>query len=104
MSYPEVREALGVGDRKFLSCSPLVYEAMVMDWMKSPEMGIPALLEDGIQMLVYAGEYDLMCNWLSKSERSRLQEKPVSEGYADVCHVNLLHKLLDSLVFNVEHS
>lgn len=84
LSYPEVREALGVGDRKFLSCSPLVYEAMIMDWMKNPEMGIPALLEDGIQMLVYAGEYDLMCNWLGKFERSLMQEKSVIKGYSDV--------------------
>ncbi|CAN1747556.1 Serine carboxypeptidase-like 49 [Linum perenne] len=37
------------------------------DWMKNLEVGIPALLEDGIQMLIYAGEYDLICNWLGNS-------------------------------------
>jgi len=58
------REALGVGNRKFVSCSPLVYEAMIVDWMKNLEKGIPELLEDGIELLVYAGEYDLICNWL----------------------------------------
>ncbi|KAI5083732.1 hypothetical protein GOP47_0003475 [Adiantum capillus-veneris] len=62
-----VREALGVGDRKFVSCSPLVYKFMIMDWMRNLEVGIPALLEDGIQLLVYAGEYDLICNWLGNS-------------------------------------
>lgn len=61
-----VREALGVGNRKFVSCSPLVYEAMIVDWMKNLEKGIPQLLEDGIELLVYAGEYDLICNWLGK--------------------------------------
>ena len=30
-------------------------------------MGIPALLEDGIKVLVYPGEYDLICNWLGKT-------------------------------------
>ncbi|XP_073387740.1 serine carboxypeptidase-like isoform X2 [Physcomitrium patens] len=31
------------------------------------EKGIPGLLEDGIELLVYAGEYDLICNWLGNS-------------------------------------
>lgn len=59
-----VRKALGVGDIEFVSCSTSVYQALLMDWMKDLETGIPALLEDGIKLLVYAGEYDLICNWL----------------------------------------
>ncbi|KAK3135765.1 hypothetical protein QOZ80_5BG0423150 [Eleusine coracana subsp. coracana] len=59
-----VRDALGVGNKKFVSCSPLVYEAMIADWMKNLEVGIPALVEEGIKVLIYAGEYDLICNWL----------------------------------------
>lgn len=58
------KEALGVGNRKFVACSPLVYFAMIVDVMKNLEKGIPGLLEDGIELLVYAGEYDLICNWL----------------------------------------
>ncbi|XP_068634901.1 serine carboxypeptidase-like [Aristolochia californica] len=59
-----VKEALGVGNRKFVSCNPVVYEAMIADWMKNLEVGIPSLVEDGIEVLIYAGEYDLICNWL----------------------------------------
>ncbi|CAL1387012.1 unnamed protein product [Linum trigynum] len=62
-----VRESLGVGDIDFVSCSPTVYQAMLVDWMRNLEVGIPALLEDGIHMLIYAGEYDLICNWLGNS-------------------------------------
>ncbi|CAI9302939.1 unnamed protein product, partial [Lactuca saligna] len=62
-----VRKALGVGDIEFVSCSTSVYQALLMDWMKDLETGIPALLEDGIKLLVYAGEYDLICNWLGNS-------------------------------------
>ncbi|XP_024366882.1 serine carboxypeptidase-like isoform X1 [Physcomitrium patens] len=61
------KEALGVGNRKFVACSPLVYFAMIVDVMKNLEKGIPGLLEDGIELLVYAGEYDLICNWLGNS-------------------------------------
>lgn len=62
-----VRDALGVGDIDFVSCSPTVYQAMLVDWMRNLEVGIPVLLEDGIKLLVYAGEYDLICNWLGNS-------------------------------------
>ncbi|XP_042429649.1 serine carboxypeptidase-like [Zingiber officinale] len=64
LNQESVRKVLGVGNRKFVSCSPLVYRAMITDWMKNLEVGIPALLEDGIKLMVYAGEYDLICNWL----------------------------------------
>ncbi|WOG87999.1 hypothetical protein DCAR_0207232 [Daucus carota subsp. sativus] len=67
LNQNSVRDALGVGDIDFVSCSPTVYQAMLVDWMRNLEVGIPALLEDGIQMLVYAGEYDLICNWLGNS-------------------------------------
>jgi serine carboxypeptidase-like clade 4 len=66
LNMQTVREALGVGDLKFVSCSTKVYYNMLEDWMKNLEVGIPALLEDGINLLVYAGEYDLICNWLGK--------------------------------------
>ncbi|KDP43980.1 hypothetical protein JCGZ_05447 [Jatropha curcas] len=62
-----VRDALGVGELEFVSCSSEVYDAMVTDWMRNLEVGIPALLEDGIKVLIYAGEKDLICNWLGNS-------------------------------------
>lgn len=67
LNLQSVRETLGVGDIEFVSCSPTVYRAMLVDWMRNAEVGIPALLEDGIKLLVYAGEYDLICNWLGNN-------------------------------------
>lgn len=67
LNQKSVRNSLGVGDMEFVSCSSEVYDAMLMDWMRNLEVGIPALLEDGIKVLVYAGEYDLICNWLGNS-------------------------------------
>lgn len=68
LNLPEVRKALGVGDIEFVSCSDTVYQALQVDWMRNLEAVIPALLEDGINLLVYAGEYDLICNWLGNSK------------------------------------
>ncbi|VVB16784.1 unnamed protein product [Arabis nemorensis] len=67
LNKENVRKALGVGDIKFVSCSSTVYNAMMEDWMLNLEVKIPALVEDGINLLVYAGEYDLICNWLGNS-------------------------------------
>ncbi|KAH1037964.1 hypothetical protein J1N35_039707 [Gossypium stocksii] len=60
LNKKSVRDALGVGNIEFVSCSPTVYQAMLVDWMRNLEVGIPALLEDGVKLLVYAGEYDLI--------------------------------------------
>ncbi|CAI0452563.1 unnamed protein product [Linum tenue] len=63
-----VKSALGVKDDiDFVSCSSEVYDAMMGDWMLDYETGIPALLESGVKVLIYAGEYDLICNWLGNS-------------------------------------
>ncbi|KAL1187819.1 Serine carboxypeptidase-like 49 [Cardamine amara subsp. amara] len=67
LNLKSVRKSLGVGDIDFVSCSSSVYQAMLVDWMRNLEVGIPTLLEDGINVLVYAGEYDLICNWLGNS-------------------------------------
>jgi serine carboxypeptidase-like clade 4 len=66
LNLKTVKEALGVGDLLVVFCNDIVHTAMMDDWMKNLEVGIPALLEDGIKLLVYAGEYDLICNWLGK--------------------------------------
>ncbi|PWA72308.1 serine carboxypeptidase [Artemisia annua] len=56
--------ALGVGDIEFVSCSPTVYTALLMDWTKNIEAGIPELHEHGIKLPVCPREYDVICNWL----------------------------------------
>ncbi|CAN8252620.1 unnamed protein product [Cochlearia groenlandica] len=67
LNQENVRKALGVGDIEFVSCSTEVYDAMMEDWMVNLEVKIPDLVEDGIKLLIYAGEYDLICNWLGNS-------------------------------------
>ena len=69
LNLQSVRKSLGVGDIEFVSCSTSVYQAMLQDWMRNLEVGIPTLLEDGINLLVYAGEYDLICNWLGEFQK-----------------------------------
>ncbi|WOL09852.1 hypothetical protein Cni_G18605 [Canna indica] len=81
LNLASVRETLGVGNIEFVSCSPTVYQAMLTDWMRNLEVGIPALLEDGIKLLVYAGEYDLICNWLGNSRWVHAMEWSGQSGF-----------------------
>jgi len=66
MNKKTVKDALGVGDIEFVSCSKDVHNALIQDWMQNFEVDIPELLEDGINVLIYAGEFDLICNWLGE--------------------------------------
>ncbi|CAA7059971.1 unnamed protein product [Microthlaspi erraticum] len=81
LNLKSVRKSLGVGDIEFVSCSTSVYSAMLQDWMRDLELGIPALLEDGINVLVYAGEYDLICNWLGNSRWVNAMEWSGKESF-----------------------
>lgn len=67
LNQKSVQDALGVpAGIDWVSCSTSVYNAMIDDWVRNLEVSIPSLLEDGIRVLIYAGEYDLICNWLGK--------------------------------------
>uniref|UniRef100_M4EZ67 Exocyst complex component Sec8 n=1 Tax=Brassica campestris TaxID=3711 RepID=M4EZ67_BRACM len=81
LNLQSVRKSLGVGDIEFVSCSTSVYQAMLQDWMRNLEVGIPTLLEDGINLLVYAGEYDLICNWLGNSRWVNAMEWSGQENF-----------------------
>jgi len=66
LDRPEVRSALGVGSRKWSDCNrevALMFE-FSGDWMQSYQQMIPDQLNDGIRVLIYAGDQDYICNWL----------------------------------------
>lgn len=63
LNVAENQKALGV-DKKWSSCNMGVNLSFSNDWMKNYQTQIPELLEDGIKVLVYAGDLDFICNWL----------------------------------------
>ncbi|KAJ8751463.1 hypothetical protein K2173_016677 [Erythroxylum novogranatense] len=67
LNQDTVKKALGVGNIGWVACGVAVYEALQADWMKNYDKGIPTLLESGIRVHIYAGEEDLICNWLGNS-------------------------------------
>lgn len=64
LNVADVQKALGV-HKKFADCNRIVDMEFVMggDWMKDWEPQVSDLLNSDIKVLVYAGEFDYICNW-----------------------------------------
>ncbi|GMH40025.1 hypothetical protein BSKO_07929 [Bryopsis sp. KO-2023] len=63
LNQGKVKKELGVR-KDWVECSKTVYSQMMGDWMYNYQDDVHQLLEDGIRVLIYAGEKDLICNWL----------------------------------------
>merc|ERR1719162_2292699 len=67
LNDPEVQKQIGV-DMKFSSCNLVVNKAFTLDFMKDYHMLIPPMLAAGIDVLIYAGDQDFICNWLGNEK------------------------------------
>jgi len=88
LNQPSVKKELGVEGRMWVACSPKIQTAMLADIMRNMEPKFPGLLEDGIQVLIYAGEYDFICNWLGNSRWVAVMEWSGQEAYNKAPWVN----------------
>jgi len=67
LAQDDVRAALGIPDNKrWAECNKVVDMFMVYggDWMKKYDGHVAEILEAGVRGLIYAGEYDFICNWM----------------------------------------
>ncbi|KAH0584572.1 hypothetical protein H2248_010105 [Termitomyces sp. 'cryptogamus'] len=67
MNNPKNKAALGVNpDQTFASCNMEVNRAFTMqgDGMHNSARLLPELVNDGVRLLVYAGNADMMCNFI----------------------------------------
>ncbi|CAI7785211.1 unnamed protein product [Closterium sp. NIES-54] len=82
LALPWVRKALGVGERKWESCSSRVYHAMLFDFMRDLAPKVPHLLAAHVRVLVYAGDADYICNWIGNSWWVNSMKWPGMDRYA----------------------
>lgn len=67
LNQPSAKKTLGVpSDIKFESCNMNVNQAFMGqgDGMKNSAVLLGPLIDDGIRLLVYAGNADAMCNYM----------------------------------------
>jgi len=66
LDQSSTRSALGVtsASAAWASCNMQVNQQFSSDWMKNQEYTVPPLLAAGIEVLIYAGDADFICNWM----------------------------------------
>jgi len=66
LDQASTRKALGVTSKsaQWASCNMQVNSQFSNDWMKNQEYTVPPLLAAGIEVLIYAGDADFICNWM----------------------------------------
>jgi len=63
LNNAEVKETLGAKG-SWTSCNMLANKLYIADYMKNYHNEIANLLENGLEVLIYAGDVDYICNWL----------------------------------------
>ncbi|KAI0066410.1 serine carboxypeptidase [Artomyces pyxidatus] len=85
MNDPKNKAALGVDPtKKFESCNTEVNQAFMFqgDGMHNSAALLPELINDGIRLLVYAGNADLMCNYVGNERWVEQLEHKFHEEFA----------------------
>lgn len=63
LSSARVQKILGV-KQAWAACNFGINMQFHTDWMKNQAIHIPALLENKIRVMIYAGDVDFICNWM----------------------------------------
>ena len=85
LNQKEVQKSLGV-DRYWLSCSLTPNLFLLMDEMKDYHADVAFTIEQGVQVLIYSGKDDYICNYLGGKAWTESMEWP---GKSDFIEKNL---------------
>ncbi|CAI5512908.1 unnamed protein product [Closterium sp. Naga37s-1] len=66
LNSAEVKQKLGV-KKEWRDCDDNVYFAMLMDFERDETEHVRYVLNNGLRVLIYAGEKDFICNWIGNS-------------------------------------
>ncbi|KAI7857458.1 Alpha/Beta hydrolase protein [Circinella umbellata] len=95
LNREEVKDAVGAQIREYESCNMQINFRFNMagDWMRPYVNELPPLLEDGIRVLIYAGDADYICNWMGN--KAWTVELPWSGGkeFADAEDTEWISKI-----------
>ena len=80
-AIPAVKEQLGVGRRGWDECNMAVHFALLGDWMANLELRLPAVLAAGVDVMVYAGVDDFICNVAGQDAWTRGMAWPGQEEF-----------------------
>lgn len=80
LNSAEVQQQLGVS-KTWESCNDIVNMGFQEDWMKDLQVKLPDMLAAGIEVLIYAGDVDFICNWLGNKMWTMALEWPHKDAF-----------------------
>ncbi|KAJ3217562.1 hypothetical protein HDU67_007634 [Dinochytrium kinnereticum] len=94
LNRPDVQLVLGV-DRSYTGCNMQVNQKFFMagDWMRPYVNLIPGILEEGVKILIYAGDSDYICNWMGNQAWTLALEWEGKEGFNEAPEINWTSKI-----------
>jgi len=63
LGQDDIKKILGVEGRSWAECSSIVHTALLGDWMLDLSSKVTDILDAGLDVLVYSGDKDFICNW-----------------------------------------
>eukprot|EP00877_Chromochloris_zofingiensis_P010037 jgi/Chrzof1/5287/Cz15g20230.t1 len=88
LNSASVRKELGVGDKSWEECNMIVNAQFWGDFMRDFSDKLVPLLEDEVRVLIYAGDQDLICNWLGNRRWVDALQWSGAQGWATAADKN----------------
>ena len=63
LAEKNIQKILGVSGRSWTECNMVVHSALLGDWMLDLSPKVTEILDSGLDVLVYSGDKDFICNW-----------------------------------------
>jgi len=77
-----IKKVLGVSGRKWAECTNTVHFALIKDLIIDLSPKVADLLHEGLDVLVYSGDKDFICNWRGGEAWTNALNWEGKEGWA----------------------
>lgn len=84
LGQENIKEILGVKGRNWSECNQVVHTALLGDWMLDLSPKVTDILNEGLDVLVYSGDKDFICNWRGGEEWSNKVDWTGAADYSKV--------------------
>jgi len=81
LNKPEVKKMMNAGDSSWTACADAPYFALMGDITRSSEKLFPKILAANIPVLIYNGNYDLICNYFGTQTWLSVLDWPYSKEF-----------------------
>lgn len=88
MSKSSTRSLLHVGSKQWIDCNRTVFEYYTQDIMNSTISYFPSILSKGIQVMIYNGQNDFICNTPGVENMIASIDWPGASGFASAPKLN----------------